>query len=232
MARPRLHDAALRDRLLDLASREVAAHGEAALSVRSLASAAGTSPSAVYTLFGGRDALLAAVSAEGFARFADHLARAPRTSDAEGDLTALGLAYRSFALTAPHYYAVMFAHGVRPDPAQPDPRAQPTFRALSDAVARIAPDAPRDALADTASTLWGLVHGLVSLELAGLLPGTRAERDARYAAALGAAGPGLLSGGTTNGAGPANRSDAVDGDQEVRPRRPPGRSSGGDATDG
>jgi AcrR family transcriptional regulator len=192
MARPRLHDDALRDRLLDLASREISAHGEAALSVRSLASEAGTSPSAVYTLFGGRDALLAAVSAEGFARFATHLAASPRTVDAGADLASLGLAYRSFALADPHYYAVMFTHGVRPDPARPDPRAQPTFRVLRDAVARVAPDAPDDAVADTASALWGLVHGLVGLELAGLLTGTPADRDARYAAALGTVGPGLF----------------------------------------
>lgn len=94
MARPRLHDDALRDRLLDVASRAISEHGEGAVTVRSVATAAGTSPSAVYALFGSRDELVAAVSAEGFRRFAAHLAAVERTDDPGADLAALGGAYR------------------------------------------------------------------------------------------------------------------------------------------
>ena len=39
---------------------------------------------------------------------------------------------------------------------------------------------------------WGLVHGRVSLELAGLVPGGDDARAARYAATLAAVGPGLV----------------------------------------
>lgn len=190
MARPRLHDDALRDRLLDVASRVVSTHGEAAVTVRSVATEAGTSASAVYALFGSRDELVAAVSAEGFRRFAARLATVPRTDDPAADLAALGRAYRDFALADPHFYAVMFARGVRPGPDRPEAVEEPTFRVLRDAVARLVPE---DAgAADVALGLWGLVHGLVSLELAGLVPGGDDARAARYAATLAAVGPGLV----------------------------------------
>ncbi|WP_340697892.1 TetR/AcrR family transcriptional regulator [Cellulosimicrobium funkei] len=190
MARPRLHDDALRDRLLDVASRAVSVHGEAAVTVRSVATEAGTSASAVYALFGSRDELVAAVSAEGFRRFAAHLATVPRTDDPAADLAALGRAYRDFALADPHFYAVMFARGVRPGPERPKAVEEPTFRVLRDAVARLVPE---DAgAADVALGLWGLVHGLVSLELAGLVPGGDDARAARFAATLAAVGPGLV----------------------------------------
>ncbi|QJW37075.1 TetR/AcrR family transcriptional regulator [Cellulosimicrobium protaetiae] len=190
MARPRLHDAALRDRLLDVTSRTISAHGEAAVTVRAVAKAAGTSPSAVYALFGSRDDLVAAVSAEGFRRFAQHLGAVARTDDPAADLAALGVAYRGFALADPHFYAVMFARGVRPGADRPRAVEEATFLVLRDAVARLVPDATT--ADDVALGLWGLVHGLVSLELAGLVPGDDAERAARYGGTLAAVGPGLV----------------------------------------
>jgi AcrR family transcriptional regulator len=186
VARPRLHDAALRDRLLDVTSRTISAHGEATVTVRAVATAAGTSPSAVYALFGSRDDLVAAVSAEGFRRFAQHLGAVPRTDDPAADLAALGVAYRGFALADPHFYAVMFARGVRPGADRPRAVEEATFLVLRDAVARLLPDAA--STDDVALGLWGLVHGLVSLELAGLVPGDDAERAECYARATATVG--------------------------------------------
>ncbi|WP_277212760.1 TetR/AcrR family transcriptional regulator [Isoptericola croceus] len=194
MARPRAHDDALRTRLLEVASEAVATGGESAVTVRTVAAAAGTSASAVYALFGSRDDLVAAVSAEGFRRFAAHLAAVPPTEDALADLRALGLAYRTSALADPHFYRVMFDRAVRPSAAAPPALEQPTFRVLRDAVARLMPGAPDERVEAAAVGLWGLVHGLVSLEIAGLLPGDEAERTAGYAAAATAVGPALLGG--------------------------------------
>jgi len=199
--RPRPHDAALRATLVELASAAVAERGSAGLSLRTVAAQAGTTTAAVYTLFGGRDGLVAAVVEEGFRRFAEHLAAVPRSADPGADLLELGLAYRDNALANPHFYRVMFG----PAPEQGGPAApttaQPTFRVLREAVARVpgVPDADELAL-----RLWALAHGLVSLELAGLLPGGREERDARYRAAL------LAS------------RQAPDPGPGVTPRRPPG----------
>jgi AcrR family transcriptional regulator len=195
MARPRLHDAALRTRLLEVAAETISTGGAASLTVRGVAAAAGTSASAVYALFGSREDLLVAVSAEGFRRFADHLATVPRTDDAGVDLRALGAAYRRSALADPHYYRVMFALGLPPGPDAPPSVQQPTFVVLRDAVARVLPDASQEAVDQAAVGLWGLVHGLVSLELAGLLPGDETERAARYTGAAGAVGTALVGGG-------------------------------------
>lgn len=190
MARPRLHDDALRDRLLAASSALVSTRGAAALTVRDLAARAGTSPSAVYSLFGSREALLRAVGDAAFERFATSLAAVPRTSDPGADLLELGLAYRRHALAAPHDYRVMF--GVAGAGAQEPERGaatrSATFLVLRDAVALLvgADDADRPAMA-----LWALVHGLVELELNGLLPSAGAA--ARFEAALRAAGPGILA---------------------------------------
>ncbi|MBD5788151.1 TetR/AcrR family transcriptional regulator [Cellulosimicrobium terreum] len=205
MARPRLHDDALRDRLLEVASRAISEHGESTVTVRSVAAAAGTSPSAVYALFGSRDDLVAAVSAAGFRRFAAYLAAAPRTDDPARDLGALALAYRAFALADPHFYAVMFARGVRPGRDAPASVDQDTFRVLLDAVRRVFAPGPGRAgqhdatshLENVAMGLWGLVHGLVSLELAGLVPGGDPEREAGYVAATRAVGLALAAPPTT-----------------------------------
>jgi AcrR family transcriptional regulator len=193
MARPRVHDAALRDRLLDVASRTISERGEAAVTVRSVAADAGTSASAVYALFGSRDELVAAVSAEGFHRFAAHLHAVERTTDPAADLGALAGAYRDFALADPHFYAVMFGRGVRPAADAPDAVEQATFATLRDAVLRLAPGASRDLAEDVALGLWGLVHGLVSLELAGLVPGDEQDRAARYAAATRGVGRAIVT---------------------------------------
>lgn len=197
MARPRVHDDVLRARLLEVTSRAVATGGEPAVTVRSVAAAAGTSPSAVYALFGSREALIAAVSAEGFRRFGEHLAAASRTADPVADLRALGHAYRTSALDDPHFYRAMFDRAVDPTADTPGTTAspatqRPTFVVLRDAVACVLPDRPQD-VEPVAVALWGLVHGLVSLELAGLLPGTADERATRYADALSALGPALLA---------------------------------------
>lgn len=183
MARPLPHDDALRATLVDLASRAIAEGGSRALSLRSVAAGAGTTTAAVYTLFGGRDGLVRAVVDEGFRRFAAHLDAAPRTEDPAADLLALGVAYRDNALDNPHFYRVMFApSGEDTEPGGDVPTVvRPTFGVLRDAVARLpgVPDAQELAL-----RLWSLVHGLVSLELAGLMPGSAEERRRRYVATL------------------------------------------------
>lgn len=184
VARPLPHDDALRAALVELASRAVAAGGSRALSLRSVAAEAGTTTAAVYTLFGGREGLVRAVVEEGFRRFAAHLDAVPRSEDPRADLLALGVAYRDNALDNPHFYRVMFTPqpGDEREPGSEVPAVvSPTFAVLRDTVARLpgVPDARELAL-----RLWSLVHGLVSLELAGLLPGTAEERRHRYVETL------------------------------------------------
>lgn len=186
MPRPRPHDAALRATLVELGSAAVSEGGSQGLSLRRLAAAAGTTTAAVYTLFGGRDGLVRAVVDEGFRRFADRLAAVPRTDDPAADLFALGLAYRENALANPHFYRVMFGGAAGTDePAGDVPTVvRPTFGVLRDAVARLPRTERPEGATELALRLWSLAHGLVSLELAGLLPGTPEERETRYRSAL------------------------------------------------
>ncbi len=190
MARPRVHDAALRRRLLEVTSQVVSTRGTGGVTVREVARLAGTSPSAVYALFGSREALLTEVTEEGFRRFAAHLAAVETTDDPGADLLALGEAYRRSALADPHFYRAMFD---RP-PARQTPAAdRDTFVTLRDAVARLLAARGAGGEADEiALGLWAQVHGLVALELVGLQPGSADERADRYTRVLRAAGRGAF----------------------------------------
>jgi AcrR family transcriptional regulator len=174
VARPRTHDEALRQRLLDLAGKILAGAGQGALSLRGLAQQAGTSTSAVYALFGGKPALLRAVYADAFARLRTLLAAVPVTADPAADLVALGLAYRASALASPHLYPLMFGR----DPAgvvigeAELAVASGAFGILADAIQRCVGSGtfPQGSGRRLTLAAWALVHGLVSLELDGRLP--------------------------------------------------------------
>jgi AcrR family transcriptional regulator len=112
MPRPRTHDEALRLKLLDRAGELISADGPRALSLRKLAADAGTSTTAVYSLFGSKPDLVNALYVEGFRRFGERLAAVERTGDAVEDLVRLGVAYRASAQADPHLYAIMFTRSV------------------------------------------------------------------------------------------------------------------------
>lgn len=189
MARPKIHDDALRTRLLDAAARAVADDGVGALSLRTLASRVGTSTTAVYSLFGGRAELLQALYVQAFSGFGAAQEAVPATDDPAADLRGLGHAYRSWALEHPHLYAIMFGGalvGIEPDENTLE-HCRTTMDPLLSAVAR---GLDRGVLGHggvqtIGLAIWAGVHGAVSLELtAGLLRVPRAEADAQYDAVL------------------------------------------------
>ncbi|MCP2260470.1 transcriptional regulator, TetR family [Streptoalloteichus tenebrarius] len=174
MPRPKIHDEALRTRLLDRTGELLSAHGPDALSLRRLAADVNTSTTAVYSLFGGKAGLVAEVHREAWRRFGARLAEVTPSDDPARDLVALGHAYRASALADPHLYGLLFGSPVPDYTPDQETREESmaAFRPLLDAVRRgvdcgqFAADPPeRMALA-----CWGQVHGLVSLELNGSLP--------------------------------------------------------------
>jgi len=177
MAAVKAHDETLATRLVDVAARILDEEGAAALTLRRVATEAGTSTMAVYTLFGDKRGLLAAMHGEGFARLGQSMSTAAGADSAEPleALAALGLAYRAAAQASPHLYGLMFgtaAPGFRPD-AGGEAVADSTFRPLVAAVQR-AIDAGALLPADAeriAFHLWAVSHGVVSLELAGQVKG-------------------------------------------------------------
>lgn len=164
MPRPKTHDEALRVRLLARAGELLSGEGPDALSLRRLAADVGTSTTAVYSLFGGKPALVRELYVDAFHRFGNRLTEVSRSGDPAEDLVQLGLAYRRAALAEPHLYLIMFTKAVAG--FEPDHETAAHVLGPMVEVGRLAglPD-PETA----AMTVWGLVHGLVSLELNGNL---------------------------------------------------------------
>ena len=113
MARPRTHDDRTRDALLDAAELLVARRGPHALSVRTVADEVGTSTRAVYSVFGSKGGLLAALARRAFEFLRDGLDELPLTDDAVADLVECGVnVYRRFVLEHPSLYRIAFQRAV------------------------------------------------------------------------------------------------------------------------
>lgn len=109
MGRPRLHDDRTERDLLAAAEGLLAAEGVDGLSVRRLAEAAGTTPRAIYSLFGGMDGLLQALFREAFHALSADLDALPVTDDPEADLLAMGLqGFRHWATRHPDLFRLAF----------------------------------------------------------------------------------------------------------------------------
>src|SRR6188472_199497 len=106
MGRPREHDERTAAALLAAAERAVAEGGPEALSVRGVANEVGTTTRAVYSLFGSKDGLLAALGARAFDFLRDGLDALPKTDDPVADLVETGLVFRRLATERPALYAI------------------------------------------------------------------------------------------------------------------------------
>lgn len=141
------HHGDLRAAVLSAAWKMIEKEGLEGLSVREAARRAGVSHNAPYRHFAGREALLAALAAEGFERLKGAMeGRAGRE---------LGEAYVAFALANPQRFRLMFSGG----------RGDAGLKAQ---FARSLQHLGADAAAAGAAA-WSLVHGLASLVLDGQL---------------------------------------------------------------
>jgi AcrR family transcriptional regulator len=161
--------------LVDAAERVLVRDGLPGVTVRAVATEAGVAPMGVYSRFGSKDGLVAAVLVRGF----DGLRAAVGVGgdpDPLSRLLASGRNYRLFALAQPQHYGAMFGAGF---PAGGKPaeltelgvHADAAFTALVDHVLyAMALGALREAdPRETAQQIWSAVHGAVTLELAGLV---------------------------------------------------------------
>lgn len=165
---PKLADPAVRTALLEAAARQIATGGSGSLTLRRLTEEVGTSTMGVYTHFGGMQNLRQEIRREGFTRLRDHLDAVVPSRDPLADVARLGWAYYDNALENRHLYRVMFLD--HHEPAD-DVVGLDTFDTLVAVVARCIEDG-RFAAAepfDVALQLWTAVHGLVTLELSGLI---------------------------------------------------------------
>jgi AcrR family transcriptional regulator len=177
-------------RLVDRAGRVLADEGPDGLSLRKLAGMVGTSTMTVYTRFGDKDGLLAAMHAEGFRRLGSALraAAAKHPGDPLAALAAMGEAYRATALENRHLYPLMFgnaAPGFAPDEsgrAVAHAAYEPLLNGVQLALnAGVLTGGTADRIA---LYLWAVSHGFVSLEVAGQLKVDPSEATATYRDAL------------------------------------------------
>lgn len=166
---PKPADPSVRTALIEAAARLIADEGTRAVTLRRLVDEVGTSTMSVYTHFGGMDELRRAVRHEGFARLAADLDDVENGSDPVADLTVLGWAYHRSATNRPHLYRVMFMENPLDEI---DARVgRETFDVLVQGVARCITGGrfdPADPM-ELATQLWAVAHGLITLELAGLM---------------------------------------------------------------
>jgi AcrR family transcriptional regulator len=106
MGRPREHDERTAAALLAAAERTVAEGGPEALSVRGVAGEVGTTTRAVYSLFGSKDGLIAALGVQAFDFLRDGLGALRQTDDPAADLVETGLVFRRLAIERPALYSI------------------------------------------------------------------------------------------------------------------------------
>jgi len=156
------HHRDLRTALLRAAGKRLEKQGITALSVREAARRVGVSHNAPYRHFADREALLAALAAQGF----EMLGQAMRGQTGRG----MGEAYVRFALQYPQRFRLMFGGQVALEKyPQLRAAASSAFDQLQAAFSGYAVE-PRVA----AAAAWSLVHGLSHL----ILDGHFAQRQA------------------------------------------------------
>jgi AcrR family transcriptional regulator len=162
----------LRRTLIDASLDLIARKGLAAFSMREAARQAGVSHQAPYHHFADREAILAAIVAEGFQRLRDDmLAAIGKIDDPIARLKAIGAAYVRFALTHPAHFKLMFrSEWVR---AERHGDAQSCAQTAFDVLVSVVDDVAKAKYgrADRALALaaWSLAHGLATLMLEGKL---------------------------------------------------------------
>jgi AcrR family transcriptional regulator len=129
VGRPREHDERTAAALFAAAERMVQESGPEALSVRGVAGEVGTTTRAVYSLFGSKEGLLAALGARAFDLLHEGLDALPTSDDPVADLVEAALMFRRFATEHPSLFAIGVQHHAPADVPWP-----PVRRAAYDAL--------------------------------------------------------------------------------------------------
>lgn len=170
----------MRAAILEAAGRLIAAEGVEGLTIRAVAQAVGYSAGAIYEYYDSKEAILTSLYFDGSDGLAVHCERAvealPPSSDAAQALHVLGHAYRTYALSHPELYRLVFG-GMKtlpyPTELDCDDERQGGFGTLLRVAIRgidegTLIDVPPVVVAFAA---WSAVHGFVSLEIAGHITG-------------------------------------------------------------
>jgi AcrR family transcriptional regulator len=171
VGRPKEHDAKTRQRLHAAAERLIANGGPDALSVRTVADEAQTTTRAVYTVFGSKDGLVAALAQTAFELLYDGIDELPETDDPAADLVAIGTqVVRRLVTDHPALYRIAFQRiaGLQAEPGLVAARERAWVQ-LQGRVARLEGAGLRadKPVADAARELNAMWEGLANAELRG-----------------------------------------------------------------
>ena len=173
MAATPYHHGDLKNALIKAGMEILASEGLGGLSLRKVAKQAGVSHAAPYAHFKDKQALIAAISAEGFKQLHSQIESVKGTyqTDPETLLIETAWAYVQFALHAPDRFKLMFSSALEKEKEYPDfvETSQKNFRQVVEIVeicqgANILKSGDSELVA---LSLWGTVHGFISLLLEG-----------------------------------------------------------------
>lgn len=180
----RYHHGDLPRAMVAAAVRTIQADGIDALTLRGVGDRLGVSRTALYRHFANKEALLAAVAAEGFRTLRQELLDAWNGGGrGAAGFDAMGLAYVGFAVRHPSHYRVMFGGRVRVAGDAPG-AATDAFSPLVGAIVeqQDAGIVRREDPRRLALYIWSVVHGVAMLALDGFLADRPAvDAIARYA---------------------------------------------------
>jgi AcrR family transcriptional regulator len=141
MGRPREHDNETREALRAAAEQLFERLGPSGVSVRAVATEAGTTTRAVYSLFGSRDGLLVdALAQQAYELLTDALADHPETDDPVADVIDMAPSvFRRFVLSRPALFRITFQRAVPDHEPGPELLAARTaaFASLTQKIGRL-----------------------------------------------------------------------------------------------
>ena len=182
------HSMKTRERIIGAAAELLDSGGEAAVTLRAVAKAAGISHNAPYKHFDDRNALLAAVATRDFAMLTKTFEKLRQ--ERVKPLTKLKKALRAFSEYGreyPHRYQLLFSD---PDIAKQEGELQKaamaSFSAFADLVGecQTAKVLPRVPTVELAGLLYASVHGLIDLQASGRMKTEKGFRGVSDAIAL------------------------------------------------
>lgn len=182
MTQKNYHHGDLKNALIKAGVEILSKEGIEGLSLRKVAQRAGVSHSAPYSHFPDKQSLIAAISTEGFSQLYAELdaAVSPHADDPKRQLMEGTQAYARFAMEHTDIFRIMFSGALEKEKDYPAfvEIAQKTFERVVDIVlacqtAKILGAGSPEVLA---VSVWGQVHGIVSLALEGQISHTVLDR--------------------------------------------------------
>jgi AcrR family transcriptional regulator len=176
------HHGDLKNALIKAGVEILAKDGVSGLSLRKVASRAGVSHTAPYSHFVDKQALIAAISTEGFRQLYERISSVAEEYKAKPSrqLIEVAWAYVQFAMDDRDRFKVMFSGVLEKEKEYPEfvAESQRNFQLVKMTVeASQASGVLRSGPADwVALSAWGIVHGFVILLIEGQIPHTILEQ--------------------------------------------------------